>query len=62
MKELLYIFFYFLYVFEFLVHFIKIKKWKEAYHEISFEKEAYAYEEYPNYPEIRNHYYWFKYW
>lgn len=62
MKELLYIFFYFLYVFEFIVSFIKIKKWKEAYQEISFEKEAYTYEEYPNYPELRVPYAWFKYW
>lgn len=35
MKELLWIFFYFLYVFEFIVHLVKLKDWHKAYKNIS---------------------------
>lgn len=62
MKELLYIFFYFLYVFEFIVRLVKIGKWHEAYRAISFEKEAYENESNMDYLSTRKHYAWFKYW
>ena len=42
MKELLYIFFYLIYLFEYIYNFIKYKfNYKQAYRNISFEKEAY---------------------
>nr|WP_296346176.1 hypothetical protein [Winogradskyella sp.] len=39
--ELLIVFFYLLYVVEFLVRLIKLRSWLHAYLSISFEKEAY---------------------
>lgn len=62
MKELLYIFFYFLYVFEFIVHLVRECKWHKAYRSISFEKEAYENESNMDYLSTRKHYAWFKYW
>jgi len=41
-KELLWIFFYILYIFEFLFRFVQYKNPKTAYYNISFEREAYA--------------------
>lgn len=62
MKELLWIFFYFLYVFEFIVYLVKLRDWHKAYKNISFEMEAYDNEEYLNYLLERKPYAWFKYW
>lgn len=59
MKELLYIPFYLWYCVEYI-----IKRWsrtqKEAYHDISFEREAYDNEENMQYLSNRKHYSWFK--
>ncbi len=48
-KELLWIFFFLWYVIEFSVHLIRLRDWNKAYHNISFEKEAYENEGNPNY-------------
>ena len=42
MKELFFIFFYLIYVAEFLYHLVRKRNWKKAYRSISFEKEAFA--------------------
>lgn len=47
--ELLLVFFYIWYVVEFLFHLIRFGNWNKAYHNISFEKEAYHNEGNPNY-------------
>jgi len=39
--ELLWIFFFVWYVLEFLIHLVRVRNWRTAYHLISFEKEAY---------------------
>jgi len=52
-KELLWIFFFIWYFIEFTVHLIKLRNWNKAYHNISFEKEAYANEGNPNYIKDR---------
>jgi hypothetical protein len=48
-KELLWIFFFIWYILEFSVHLIRHRDWNKAYHNISFEKEAYENEGNPNY-------------
>lgn len=48
-KELLFIFFYLIYFFEWLFNLIKYKNFKDAYKNISFEKEAKSNEENNNY-------------
>jgi len=55
-KEMLVVFFYFIYIFEFLYHYIKIKDSHIAYLMISFEKEAYQNEEDLNY--LKNRKFW----
>ena len=59
MKEMLYVPFYLWYGIEYL-----IKRWnniqKDAYHAISFEREAYDNEENMSYLNNRKHYSWFK--
>ena len=45
MKELLYIFFYLWYVIEWIVRLIHYRNAREAYRNISFEREAYRHEE-----------------
>ena len=58
MKEMLYIFFYLWYVTEWLIRlFMK----GNAYRNISFEREAYANEEYIDYLENRKRFAWIKY-
>jgi len=52
-KELLWIFFFLWYVIEFFVHLIRLRNWNKAYHNISFEKEAYDNEGNPNYLKDR---------
>ena len=58
MKEMLYIFFYLWYVVEWIIRlFMK----GNAYRNISFEREAYANEEYIDYLESRKRFAWTKY-
>lgn len=58
-KEMLFVFFYLWYVIEWLVRlFIKGKR---AYRNISFEREAYAKQRYPEYLSTRKHYKWLTY-
>lgn len=52
-KELFWIGFYILYIGEWLVNFIRFKNFKEAYLNISFEKEAYANEKNTEYLKTR---------
>ncbi|MBT8260919.1 MAG: hypothetical protein KJN82_06370 [Bacteroidia bacterium] len=54
--ELLIIFFYILYVCEFLIRLLVYRKWNYAYRMISFEKEAYANEKDLNYLKSKS--YW----
>lgn len=58
-KEMLIIFFYLWYIIEFLCKLIYYRKWHTAYRAISFEREAYSYQEYGWYLEVRKHYSWF---
>ncbi|MFT5157316.1 MAG: hypothetical protein ACI83I_001877, partial [Bacteroidia bacterium] len=53
-SELLVVFFYMIYVTEFLFHVIQLKKWDAAYRAISFEKEAYKAEADLNYLSKRS--------
>lgn len=55
--EMLFIFFYLWYVIEYLIKVFKYG-WFEAYYHISFEIEAYRFEDYEYYPENRGHYGW----
>jgi len=57
MKEMLYIFFYLWYLFEWL---IRLFGKGNAYINIAFEKEAYQNEHHKNYLKFRKHYSWFK--
>ena len=56
MKELLYIFFYIIYFFEWIIRFFKCWSGHKAYRNISFEKEAYNNQSTPNYLQTRKHY------
>lgn len=47
--ELLLIFFFIWYILEFIFNLIRYRNWNKAYHQISFEKEAYQNEGNPNY-------------
>lgn len=60
-KELLVIFFYLLYGWDFLYGLIKYKDKELAYRRIRFEQEAYAQEENTNYLKNRQLYSWRKY-
>lgn len=51
--ELLIIGFYLWYVIEWLIKFIKYKNFHTAYKNISFEREAYYFQNYPEYLDIR---------
>lgn len=55
-KELLFIGFYILYVFEFCMKFMDYENWHRAYRKISFEREAYAHEQETDYLTRRKHY------
>lgn len=61
MKELLYIFFYMLYFFEWVFKLIKYGDSVKAYKNISFEREAYSYEYDLDYLNTRKHFASFKY-
>lgn len=54
MKERLYVFFYLLYVLEFVALLLRYGKWNKAYRAISFEREAYANQYNLRYLESRN--------
>ncbi len=58
MRELGYVFFYFLYVAEWV---LRLFKKGNAYRNISFEREAYDMQDRPHYLEQRKHYAWVKY-
>lgn len=61
MKELLYIFFYLIYCVEYLIKFICCFNFHKAYHNVSFEKEAFDNEFNLKYLENRKRYNWIKY-
>lgn len=61
MKELLYIFFYIFYLIEWITKLFKYKKWKLAYRNISFEREADENDINLNYLNSRIKYVWLKY-
>lgn len=58
--ELLYIGFWLWYGIEYLLVRVFHKKQNEAYHDVSFEEEAYAYQDYDNYLQYRKHFAWWK--
>ena len=58
MKEMLYVFFYLWYIIEWLIRLCFTWNTHEAYRKISFEQEAYLYEKFPNYPNVRTHFNW----
>lgn len=60
-REMLFIFFYLWYIFEWLFKLIYYRNNKLSYLNISFEKEAYANQNDLNYKTTRKHYAWFKY-
>lgn len=59
-KELLYIFFYILYIFEWIMKLCCYGDMKTAYMNISFEREAYMYEDDLLYLINRRHYRWLR--
>ena len=56
MKELLYVFFYIIYLIEWIILLFKYGSNHRAYRNISFEKEAYNNQNTPNYLSTRKHY------
>ncbi len=54
--EMLWVFFFFWYMTEFLIRLMQHKKWDKAYRSISFEKEAYTFEKDENY--LKNRKFW----
>ena len=58
MKEMLYIPFYIWYLLEFLVKLLYYFNWNKAYRAISFECEAYKYQDWSYYISYRNKYAW----
>jgi len=61
MREMMFVFFYLWYVFEWLFRLIQYRNRMEAYHNISFEREAYANDNRMFYLEKRRRYSFFKY-
>ncbi len=59
-RELLFVPFYLLYVFEWIVRLCQYRSWKEAYYNISFEREAYTYGHDLGYLPLRRHYAWLR--
>lgn len=58
MKELLYIPFYLLYGIEFIIKLIRYFNWYKAYKAVSFEREAYFYQDWIYYISYRQKYAW----
>lgn len=54
--ECLYLPFIVLYLMEWLINLIRYRNRAQAYHEISFEREAYGHENEVDYPQQRRHY------
>lgn len=61
MKEMGFIFFYLWYVIEYVLIRLFHKKQGDAYHDVSFEEEAYNNDDNLEYLKTRKHYSWFKY-
>lgn len=61
MKEMLFVFFYLWYGIEYIIIRFFHKKQNSAYHDVSFEEEAYANQYNDNYLKMRKHYAWLKY-
>jgi len=61
MRELLFVFFYLLYILEWLVRLIQHRHWLRAYLSISFEREAYSHQGELDYLENRHHFEWIHY-
>lgn len=59
-KELVIVGFYLLYVLEFFLRLIIMRRWHKAYRSISFERECYENETDLNYLKSRKHYAWIK--
>lgn len=60
-KELFIIFFFVIYLFEFLIKFMLYLNWRNAYQDISFEREAYENEMNYDYLSDRKKYAWLNY-
>jgi hypothetical protein len=60
MREMLYVFFYIWYGVEWFVRLTQYGDRRMAYRNISFEKEAYEYDAYPEYLRYRKLYNWFR--
>lgn len=61
MKPMLYVFFYLWYGIEWIIRLIQYGNTKQAYYNISFEREAYANDSNKDYPNTRKHFGWWKY-
>lgn len=59
-KELAYVFFFALYILEFIVRFLVHWNWGKAYRLISFEQEAYKYDDKPYYLKSRKGMSWYR--
>lgn len=59
-KELLIVGFYLLYIMEFFLRLIRMRRWHKAYRSISFERECYESETDLDYLKSRKHYAWIK--
>lgn len=60
-KEMYIIFFFIIYVLEFFAKLLIHQHWSRAYHDVSFEREAYENETKRNYLSERKKFAWFKY-
>lgn len=60
-RETLWLGFLLWYAIEYLLVRVFHKKQVDAYHDVSFEEEAYMFDKYPNYLNKRKHYAWIKY-
>ena len=60
-KELLVVFFYMLYVWDYIKGYIKYRDKETAYYQIRFEQEAYDKERVESYLEVRSRYAWLSY-
>ena len=60
MKELWYVGFYIIYLLEYFLYTFKVDS-KKAYRKISFEQEAYEYDNDPSYLKTRKKFKWFDY-
>lgn len=57
-RELLFVFFYLLYVMEWLFWLVRLRSPRRAYYSISFEREAYRHQDEADYRRHRSHYAW----